>query len=111
MMRSRIPLGVLFLLSLACLPACGKETPATIIYDDRATEIAAADQDAGQLWITTDDLKRATGFELKPQGGMPERALLSDSQIPRAGVCAQGRRENVVQPGQLCPTRTPVGCA
>jgi hypothetical protein len=68
MMRSRIPLGVLFLLSLACLPACGKETPATIIYDDRATEIAAADQDAGQLWITTDDLKRATGFELKPQG-------------------------------------------
>jgi len=67
-MRSRIPVGALLLLSLACRPACGRETSATIIYDDRATEIAAADQDAGQLWITTDDLKRATGFELKPQG-------------------------------------------
>jgi hypothetical protein len=68
MMRCGNSLGALLLLSVTCLPVCGKETPVTIIYDDKATEIATADQDTGQLWITTDDLRRATGFELKPQG-------------------------------------------
>ena len=29
---------------------------------------ASAREDAGQLWITTADLKRATRFEVKPQG-------------------------------------------
>jgi hypothetical protein len=56
------------LLPMACISARGKETRATIIYDDRISEISAADEEAGQLWITTADLKRASGFELKPQG-------------------------------------------
>lgn len=55
-------------LSLACASARGKETRATIIYDDRVSEISAANDEAGQLWIITADLKRATGFEVKPQG-------------------------------------------
>ena len=55
-------------LSLACVSAGGKETRATIIYDDRVSEISAAHEEAGQLWIITADLKRATGFEVKPQG-------------------------------------------
>lgn len=55
-------------LSPACFPARAAEAPATIIYDDAATQIANADQSAAQLWITTSDLKRATRFELKPQG-------------------------------------------
>jgi hypothetical protein len=68
-MKWRISTGILLLfLLLACASARGKETHATIIYDDRATEISASNEDAGQLWITTVDLKRATGFELKPQG-------------------------------------------
>jgi len=58
----------LLLLAIACLPARGAETPAMIVYDDKATQIANANQDAGQLWITTSDLKRVTRFELKPQG-------------------------------------------
>lgn len=68
-MRCRYSTGVFLLfLSMACVPARGRETRATIIYDDKATEITAAEEDAGQLWITTADLKRATHFELKPQG-------------------------------------------
>lgn len=55
-------------LSATGVAAKSKETGATIVYDDRATEVSAAVVDAGQLWITTTDLKRATAFELKPQG-------------------------------------------
>ena len=53
---------------MACTLARGKETYATIIYDDRASKINGANEEAGQLWITSADLARATGFELKPQG-------------------------------------------
>ena len=55
-------------LSMTSVSARAKETRATIVYDERASEIITANEDAGQLWITTADLKRATGFELKPQG-------------------------------------------
>lgn len=58
----------LFLMLLAALPAMAKEIHATIIYDDVATNLTAAREDADQLWITTGDLKRATRFEVKPQG-------------------------------------------
>ena len=59
---------VVFLAFIASLSTRASETRATIIYDDNSTEIANASPDAGQLWITTPDLKRATRFELKPQG-------------------------------------------
>ena len=52
----------------AGVAALGKETRATVIYDDVATEVNPAQEEAGQLWITTADLERATRFEIKPQG-------------------------------------------
>jgi hypothetical protein len=55
-------------LLMTCVSARANEPRLTIIYDDKASEIADAKQDAGQLWIATADLKRATQFELKPQG-------------------------------------------
>lgn len=55
-------------LSMAGASVRGEETRATIIYDDRVSEISAANEEAGQLWIMSADLKRATGFALKPQG-------------------------------------------
>jgi len=58
----------LFLLLLAAVPSIAKDIHATIIYDDVATGLTAAREDADQLWITTGDLKRATRFEVKPQG-------------------------------------------
>jgi hypothetical protein len=63
-------LVVSFLASLlaGAVAAATKSVRATVIYDDAATEIATAEEEAGQLWITTQDLKLATRFELKPQG-------------------------------------------
>src|ERR1700681_2049442 len=43
------------------------EIHSTVIYDDVATELSARCE-AGQLWIDSGDLSRATRFELKPQG-------------------------------------------
>lgn len=40
----------------------------TMIYDGVATEVAASTKAPGELWITTNDLKRATRFEIKPEG-------------------------------------------
>ena len=40
----------------------------TIIYDGIATEVSVSAGGAEGLWITTDDLKRATRFVIKPQG-------------------------------------------
>jgi len=53
---------------MARVPAQAKEIRATLLYDGQTTEIRAAELDAGQLWITTADLTRATRFQLKPQG-------------------------------------------
>ena len=62
-------ISVLFLLVLfATLPAEAKEFHGTIVYDDVATDLTLAREDAGRLWVTTADLKRATRFEVKPQG-------------------------------------------
>lgn len=67
-MKWKLFVAFLLLLSMACTSARSRETRATIIYDDKASEISAANEEPGQLWITTGDLKRATGFALKPQG-------------------------------------------
>jgi len=69
-MRTNFSSGVLLLSLLAPLPAVAKDIHATVVYDDKATEINPAQSPDGtdQLWITTTDLARATRFEIKPQG-------------------------------------------
>jgi hypothetical protein len=67
-MKANVCSGLLLLLLLATVPASAKELHATIVYDDVATDISSARQDTSQLWISTVDLRRATRFELKPQG-------------------------------------------
>jgi hypothetical protein len=67
MMGSRFSVAV-FLLMLTAVVAAAKDSRVTIVYDDVATEISPVREEGGQLWITTADLKRATRFELKPQG-------------------------------------------
>src|SRR5213595_2673800 len=67
-MKANVCSGLLLLLLLATLPAAAKELHATIVYDDAATDVSAAREESDQLWITTTDLKRATRFEVKPQG-------------------------------------------
>jgi hypothetical protein len=67
-MKASMSSGLLLILLLATVPAAAKELRTTIVYDDAAIDLTAAREDAGQLWITTADLKRATRFEVKPQG-------------------------------------------
>lgn len=67
-MKASMPCGLLLILLLTALSSTAKELRTTIVYDDAATDLASAREDAGQLWITTADLKRTTRFEVKPQG-------------------------------------------
>lgn len=63
--------------ALVCMAAAASGHAAeagrrVVIYDDIATEVAAPPATlkaaAGDLWVTLADLKRATGFVVKPQG-------------------------------------------
>jgi hypothetical protein len=40
----------------------------TIIYGDRPVSVAIATAEGNNLWLSLDDLRAATGWELKPQG-------------------------------------------
>ena len=44
------------------------ESRRVIVYDAVATEVAAPAEATNDLWVTMADLKRATRFEVKPQG-------------------------------------------
>ncbi|MBZ5521984.1 MAG: redoxin domain-containing protein [Acidobacteriia bacterium] len=68
MMVSRFSAAVLLFLLMAAVLAAAKDSRATIVYDDVATDVSPVREEDGRLWITTADLKRATRFELKPQG-------------------------------------------
>jgi len=67
-MKAGMPCGLLLILVLAVLPSAANPLRTTLVYDDVATDVSTAREEAGQLWITTADLKRATRFEVKPQG-------------------------------------------
>src|SRR5712672_1101083 len=67
-MKANVCSGLLLLLLLTALPSAAIEERATIVYDDAATDVNNAREESGQLWITSADLKRATRFEVKPQG-------------------------------------------
>jgi hypothetical protein len=68
MMYSKFPAMGLVVLLMSAGFSAAKETRATVVYDDVATEINPVDAEASQLWLTTGDLTRATHFEVKPQG-------------------------------------------
>src|ERR1700741_1446280 len=44
------------------------QTHRTLIYDGIATEVSASNGVENDLWITPEDLNRATRFAIKPQG-------------------------------------------
>jgi hypothetical protein len=68
MTRLRFASGFLLFAMIASAVATAKEARATVVYDEVSTDINSANEDSGQLWITTTDLKQATRFEVKPQG-------------------------------------------
>jgi hypothetical protein len=70
-----LKMQILLYAVMVCLPiavsAIAAETGhRTVIYDNRTTEVAplASPLSADDLWVTLADLKRATGFVIKPQG-------------------------------------------
>src|SRR5262247_3222599 len=70
-----LKMQILLYAVMVCLPiavsAFAAETGhRTVIYDNRTTEVAAlaSSLSADDLWVTLEDLKRATGFVIKPQG-------------------------------------------
>ena len=67
-MRTCCFLGLLVVFLVATGRTYAGEIHATVVYDDIATGISNAREEGEQLWITTADLKRATRFEVKPQG-------------------------------------------
>jgi hypothetical protein len=40
----------------------------TILYGDRPVSVASATAEGNNLWLSLDDLRATTGWELKPQG-------------------------------------------
>jgi hypothetical protein len=63
----------LFLFSIACSftatdsPAADKART-VVIFNEQASEVSPAVVSSADLWVTLRDLKRATQFEIKPEG-------------------------------------------
>src|SRR5205814_8666205 len=59
---------LLIVVVFACFIPTRAQTMRTIIYDGMPTQVAVAPEPSTDLWITTNDLSRATRFVSKPQG-------------------------------------------
>lgn len=62
--------GALVCLFASVVAQAAEQTRRMVIYDGRTTQVAASPDSATtkDLWVTMADLKRATGFVVKPQG-------------------------------------------
>lgn len=63
----------------------------TVIYDGAVSSVRRTLPDARDLWLTLDDLRRASRFVLKPQGACLDELCVP---IPRARERAFLRRES-----------------
>ena len=61
---------VIIVIVTTCVVAAraSNQNTRVVIYDGLATEVTAAPGSSTDLWITTNDLVRATRFVIKPQG-------------------------------------------
>lgn len=55
--------------------------PATVIYDDKATELVDSALLVQDLWVSLEDLTASTGWEVKPEGVCKDELCV---QIPAA---------------------------
>jgi AhpC/TSA family len=68
MLKSLVCIAIASLLAAATSSAAADKDRAAVIYDGVPTEVTASSEASKDLWITMDDLKRATRFVVKPQG-------------------------------------------
>lgn len=67
-MKTLICFAIASLLATAASSSAADKGRAAVIYDGVTTEVAVLPVPSEDLWITMKDLKRATGFVVKPQG-------------------------------------------
>lgn len=67
-MKTLICFAMASLLATAASSAAADKGRAAVIYDGVPTEVTVLPVPSEDLWITMKDLKRATGFVVKPQG-------------------------------------------
>jgi hypothetical protein len=68
MLKTLVCFAVATLLGTAGSSVAADKGGAVVIYDGVRTEVNASPESAKDLWITMNDLKRATRFVVKPQG-------------------------------------------
>jgi hypothetical protein len=68
MLKTLICFAMASLLATATSAVAGEESRTTVIYGGVTTEVTASPLSSKDLWVTMRDLKRATGFVVKPQG-------------------------------------------
>lgn len=67
MLKTLVCIAIASLLAAASSYAAERNA-AAVIYDGIATEVTSSSESGKDLWISMKDLKRATGFVVKPQG-------------------------------------------
>ena len=65
---TKVFLSTVLLCLMAVMVEAAGEGRRTVIYDQVATEVGAPAEPGSDLWVTMQDLKRATRFVVKPQG-------------------------------------------
>jgi hypothetical protein len=68
MLSGKLLVFALVWLAAMVIPNRASSSGRVIIYDGVATQVAPAAIESPDLWITTQELTRATRFEVKPQG-------------------------------------------
>jgi hypothetical protein len=68
MLKTLVCIAIASLLTAATSSAAADKDRTAVIYDGVPTEVTASSEASKDLWITMDDLKRATRFVVKPQG-------------------------------------------
>lgn len=68
MSKTLVCCAMLSLVASAASSAAAAKSNIAVIYDGVRTEVTVSPVPSKDLWITMKDLKRATGFVVKPQG-------------------------------------------
>lgn len=71
-----------------------EQSQRVVIYDGTATRVAEAPDATKDLWVTMADLKRATGFVVKPQGVCREQLCFPLPKNRKADFVSRKGRVN-----------------
>ena len=90
-MRAMCVLALLVILGITDISRAESKR-VTVIYDDKPTAVQAMTGDSADLWVTLADLKRATGFVVKPQGICRDELCFPIPKSRKASFTQQQKR-------------------